>query len=387
MADAAAPHAGRTQRAVLRVRLLAPCSTGPGSDDLPVVPYVYSSSVDLQAHSNAGLVGVLAVAARGMLDRCAVSGGAQRLRAASGIQLAPLRQPACSAAACNLQPAAAHSARLPGHSDGKPTDVDAMVPLLFTIMDENASPFLAQNMAAAGVPPEHKGDGAWQAAARRQAGRARRAAAGAALCARSRCHAAHRPPCPADAAADFAESNLKHSINGLMYCNLGGLEFLVGKRVRFLLVGMGSEMDLHGGVFAGDAERERHRLLHGAAAQRGARRGRHTIAQRHVGRVVRRARSLCCRNACDAQHPVTHARGAPCAGLCHPAPTRRSSWNVTLHSLIHPFFFRLLVQPPSPQPPPFSPTAACRRRCRWRCELAPFVRCARGFFQFFICLN
>lgn len=48
---------------------LSPCSAGPSADDLSTVAYTYTSSVDLVGHPNAGLVGVLVVAAPGALDR------------------------------------------------------------------------------------------------------------------------------------------------------------------------------------------------------------------------------------------------------------------------------------------------------------------------------
>lgn len=41
------------------------CSAGPASEDLSTVAYVYTSSVDLVAHPNAGLVGVLVVGSPG----------------------------------------------------------------------------------------------------------------------------------------------------------------------------------------------------------------------------------------------------------------------------------------------------------------------------------
>ncbi len=44
---------------------------------------------------------------------------------------------------------------------------------------------------------------------------------------------------------DFEESNLMHAINGYVFGNLPGLELTVGQRVRWYLMGMGSEVDLH----------------------------------------------------------------------------------------------------------------------------------------------
>jgi FtsP/CotA-like multicopper oxidase with cupredoxin domain len=44
---------------------------------------------------------------------------------------------------------------------------------------------------------------------------------------------------------DFQESNLMHAINGYVFGNLPGLELTAGQRVRWYLMGMGSEVDLH----------------------------------------------------------------------------------------------------------------------------------------------
>jgi FtsP/CotA-like multicopper oxidase with cupredoxin domain len=44
---------------------------------------------------------------------------------------------------------------------------------------------------------------------------------------------------------EFAESNLMHSINGYVYGNLPGLAMKQGERVRWYVLGMGNEVDLH----------------------------------------------------------------------------------------------------------------------------------------------
>ena len=44
---------------------------------------------------------------------------------------------------------------------------------------------------------------------------------------------------------EFIESNLMHSINGYVYGNLPGLTMKQGQRVRWNLMGMGTEVDLH----------------------------------------------------------------------------------------------------------------------------------------------
>jgi manganese oxidase len=44
---------------------------------------------------------------------------------------------------------------------------------------------------------------------------------------------------------DFRESNLMHGINGFVYSNLPGLSMDQGDRVRWYLIAMGTEVDLH----------------------------------------------------------------------------------------------------------------------------------------------
>ena len=108
----------------------------PGSQDLSTVAYAYTSSVDLITHPNAGLIGMLVVATPG-----------------------------------SLTPSDTTTA------DGSvwqqvPQGVDRLIPLLFNIQNENESPFLGLNMAAAGVKADVVGSD------------------------------------------DFEESNLMHSVNG-----------------------------------------------------------------------------------------------------------------------------------------------------------------------------
>eukprot|EP00878_Enallax_costatus_P001155 GHUV01001296.1.p1 GENE.GHUV01001296.1~~GHUV01001296.1.p1 ORF type:complete len:885 (+),score=249.43 GHUV01001296.1:1539-4193(+) len=43
----------------------------------------------------------------------------------------------------------------------------------------------------------------------------------------------------------FQESNLKHSINGFMYCNLPGLQFTQGESARIYFMALGSSADMH----------------------------------------------------------------------------------------------------------------------------------------------
>ncbi|KAL4429029.1 hypothetical protein ABPG77_006068 [Micractinium sp. CCAP 211/92] len=105
---------------------------------------------------------------------------------------------------------------------GLPTGVNAMVPLLFNIQDEASSPLLDQNIAAANLSVAATFDPAW------------------------------------------GESNLMHSINGYMYCNLPGLAAKRGDTVRLILVGMGSEADLHSPIFTGQVLRGKSLAMHTA---------------------------------------------------------------------------------------------------------------------------
>jgi FtsP/CotA-like multicopper oxidase with cupredoxin domain len=92
-------------------------------------------------------------------------------------------------------------------ADGTPNDVDREFFLQFKVSDENASPYLERNTAKfAGAPATvHTDD------------------------------------------EDFGESNLMHSINGYVYGNepLEALTMKKGERVRWYLMGMGTEVDLH----------------------------------------------------------------------------------------------------------------------------------------------
>ena len=88
--------------------------------------------------------------------------------------------------------------------DGTPKDVDREFIVNFTVMDENSSPWLDTNILRAEQPatvnPDDEG---------------------------------------------FIESNLMHGINGFVYGNLPGLTMQKGERVRWYLMGMGTEVDLH----------------------------------------------------------------------------------------------------------------------------------------------
>ena len=82
--------------------------------------------------------------------------------------------------------------------DGSPGDVDREFVSLFTVFDENASLYRDINCGGS---------------------------------------------CPDD--EDFQESNLMHGMNGLVYGNNQGYEMYQGEKVRWYVIGMGTEVDLH----------------------------------------------------------------------------------------------------------------------------------------------
>jgi hephaestin len=97
------------------------------------------------------------------------------------------------------------SARDRCNSDAVPNDVDRELVTMFEVADENQSPYLQQNIDTfAGDPGSVDPDD-----------------------------------------EDFGESNLMHSINGYVFGNLPGLTMKRGQRVRWYLMGMGTEVDLH----------------------------------------------------------------------------------------------------------------------------------------------
>jgi hephaestin len=90
-------------------------------------------------------------------------------------------------------------------ADGSPSDVDRELVVDFMVDDENSSPWLDRNIEKyAGDPASVKTDD-----------------------------------------EDFGESNLMHAMNGYVYGNLPGLDVKRGEKVRWYLMGMGTEVDLH----------------------------------------------------------------------------------------------------------------------------------------------
>ena len=96
------------------------------------------------------------------------------------------------------------TARGQARADGSPKDIDREVFSLYEVQDENASRLRDANIARfAGSPPPDVEDD------------------------------------------DFVESNLMHMINGYVYGNGPVVQLRKGQRVRWYLMGMGTEVDLH----------------------------------------------------------------------------------------------------------------------------------------------
>lgn len=85
--------------------------------------------------------------------------------------------------------------------DGSPTDIDREVFSLYEVDDENASTLFETNLEALADPPEDD--------------------------------------------EEFVESNLMHAINGFVYGNGPMATMKRGERVRWYVMGMGTEVDLH----------------------------------------------------------------------------------------------------------------------------------------------
>jgi manganese oxidase len=137
---------------------LVPDRAGPGPHDGSSVMWMYHSHTDEVADTYAGLMGPIEVTARGLARK-----------------------------------------------DGSPKDVDREIFTLFSVMNENSSPFLDANERKYERPfqsPEGDEDG-------------------------------------------FEESNLMHSINGYVFGNQPMVTMRQGQRVRWYVMSMGTEVDLH----------------------------------------------------------------------------------------------------------------------------------------------
>jgi manganese oxidase len=151
-ADDAVPRRGRHT-----YRWQVPDRAGPGPQDGSSVVWMYHSHVDEVHDTYAGLIGPIVVTARGQ-----------------------------------------------ARPDGSPRGVDREVFELFSVIDENNSPYLHRNTETFAKPPY---------------------------------------PEPDD--EEFEESNLMHAINGYVYGNQPMLSLRRGERVRWYVMDMGTEVDLH----------------------------------------------------------------------------------------------------------------------------------------------
>ena len=134
-----------------------PERAGPAPGDGSSVMWMYHSHSDEVADTYAGLMGPIEITARGM-----------------------------------------------ARADGSPRDVDRELFELFSVMNENESPYLQTNIDRFAQPPR---------------------------------------PDPDD--DDFVESNLMHSINGFVFGNQPLVTIHRGQRVRWYVMSMGTEVDLH----------------------------------------------------------------------------------------------------------------------------------------------
>lgn len=134
-----------------------PDRAGPGPGDGSSAMWMYHSHTDEIADTNAGLMGPMEVTRAGM-----------------------------------------------ARADGSPNDVDREVFALFSVLNENESPYLRTNVR----------------------------------------RFARRPYPPLDD-GDFNESNLMHSINGYVFGNGPMITVRKGERVRWYVMSMGTEVDLH----------------------------------------------------------------------------------------------------------------------------------------------
>ncbi|HEY6794169.1 MAG TPA: multicopper oxidase domain-containing protein [Kineosporiaceae bacterium] len=138
---------------------LVPDRAGPGPHDGSSVMWMYHSHVEEVGDTYAGLMGPMIITAAGQAK-----------------------------------------------ADGSPKDVDREIVELFSVMNENKSPYLATNLR----------------------------------------RFASRPyPVHPDADDEFTESNLMHSINGYVFGNQPMPSLTKGARVRWYVMSMGTEVDLH----------------------------------------------------------------------------------------------------------------------------------------------
>jgi FtsP/CotA-like multicopper oxidase with cupredoxin domain len=137
-----------------------PKRAGPGPMDGSSVLWMYHSHTNEVADTNAGLIGPMVITAKGMADP----------------------------------------------KTATPLDVDREIFSYFTVENENASPYLKQNLEELAEPPHEVAPGDEEG---------------------------------------FEESNLMHSINGYVYGNGPVPTMRKGQRVRWYTFTLGTEVDLH----------------------------------------------------------------------------------------------------------------------------------------------
>ncbi|XP_037544239.1 ferroxidase HEPHL1-like [Nematolebias whitei] len=142
---------------------------GPSPSDPPCIPYIYYSAVDPVMDTNSGLIGPLLVCKKRVLKK-----------------------------------------------DKKLKGVFREFFLLFSIINENKSWYLTENIEKFGSSETNENDVAFQ------------------------------------------ESNMMHAVNGLVYGNLFGLDMCAGDNVVWYTFGMGSEADIHGIYFEGNTFKKYH---------------------------------------------------------------------------------------------------------------------------------
>lgn len=138
---------------------------GPSDSDPPCISYLYYSSVDPVRDTNSGLIGPIQVCKKGVLDQS-------------------------------------------GHQHADKTQHEFF--LLFSVMDENESWYLKDNIKKFGSSESNLEDEVFQ------------------------------------------ESNKMHAVNGYMYGNLFGLDLCQGEHVVWHTLGLGTEVDIHGVYFQGN---------------------------------------------------------------------------------------------------------------------------------------
>ena len=142
-----------------------PARAGPGPMDPSSVLWMYHGHIDESGETNAGLIGPIIITKASM-----------------------------------------------ARADGTPKDVDREFVNLFTIFDENRSPYIDRNIQKY-------------------------------ITDLGNLRTRNTEALKAD--GDFIESNLMHSVNGYVFGNLPGLVMDLGERVRWNIIAMGTEVDLH----------------------------------------------------------------------------------------------------------------------------------------------